>query len=242
MDQNVFIENLITQAFQQKAGESQKAASSCPDDSLLAAYLSHTLKGPQKEKMQDHLSGCADCRSVAVCAYQSNSMPAVDDITPETYTALIKSEHQNNKADPSQSLAADIAKWEAKLNLAHQPKAGTHRPGIMIVDDDHDYLAAICECLEGQYQITACTSGSEALKKIDDSIELIILDIKMPGMDGFHVAEALIQGSCQANIIFNTAYPGEIVKGQVDSPYRTFSFYTKDDADGLLSGIHTALL
>lgn len=64
---------------------------------------------------------------------------------------------------------------------------------ILIVDDRQENIYSLQKILElNQFEVDSATSGEEALKKIlKNSYELIILDVQMPGMDGFEVADAI---------------------------------------------------
>jgi len=64
---------------------------------------------------------------------------------------------------------------------------------ILIVDDKIENIIALKKTLEShQFLVDTALSGEEALKKIlKRSYELIILDVQMPDMDGFEVAEAI---------------------------------------------------
>lgn len=64
---------------------------------------------------------------------------------------------------------------------------------ILIVDDTKENLFALRQLLElNGYHVDTASSGEEALKKIlKTEYYLIILDVQMPGMDGYEVAEAL---------------------------------------------------
>jgi two-component system sensor histidine kinase/response regulator len=64
---------------------------------------------------------------------------------------------------------------------------------ILIVDDKIENITALKKILEShQFQVDSALSGQEALKKIlRNTYELIILDVQMPDMDGFEVAEAI---------------------------------------------------
>ena len=64
---------------------------------------------------------------------------------------------------------------------------------ILIVDDKIENITALKKILESnQFQVDTALSGEEALKKIlRNNYELIILDVQMPDMDGFEVAEAV---------------------------------------------------
>ena len=64
---------------------------------------------------------------------------------------------------------------------------------ILIVDDKPENIFALQRILEvNQFATDAAPSGEEALKKLlKNDYALIILDVQMPGMDGFEVAEAI---------------------------------------------------
>ncbi|MBE7178009.1 MAG: hybrid sensor histidine kinase/response regulator [Mucilaginibacter polytrichastri] len=64
---------------------------------------------------------------------------------------------------------------------------------ILLVDDKSENLIALKNTLESRgFETDAALSGEEALKKIlKRDYALIILDVQMPGMDGFEVAEAI---------------------------------------------------
>lgn len=64
---------------------------------------------------------------------------------------------------------------------------------ILIVDDSPENIISLKKVLEkNDFEVDTASSGEEALKKIlKKSYVLIILDVQMPGMDGFEVAEAI---------------------------------------------------
>jgi signal transduction histidine kinase/DNA-binding response OmpR family regulator len=64
---------------------------------------------------------------------------------------------------------------------------------ILIVDDKPENLFSLGKILEvNRFEVDSALSGEEALKKVlKNEYELIILDVQMPEMDGFEVAEAL---------------------------------------------------
>jgi len=64
---------------------------------------------------------------------------------------------------------------------------------IMLVDDEEGFLLTTKKLLErkGIHTITAA-SGHEALEKlVAESVHVVILDVKMPGMDGVAVLKAI---------------------------------------------------
>ena len=64
---------------------------------------------------------------------------------------------------------------------------------ILIVDDNPENIFSLKKVLElNNFNVDTAHSGEEALKKIlKKTYVLIILDVQMPGMDGFEVAETL---------------------------------------------------
>ena len=64
---------------------------------------------------------------------------------------------------------------------------------ILIVDDKHENLFSLKSLLQlNAYDVDTAISGEEALKKVlKNDYALIILDVQMPEMDGYEVAEAV---------------------------------------------------
>ena len=67
------------------------------------------------------------------------------------------------------------------------------KPTILIVDDELTSINMLTRTLSNIYDISVANSGEEALKLINSGLKsnLILLDIMMPGMDGFEVCEKL---------------------------------------------------
>jgi len=64
---------------------------------------------------------------------------------------------------------------------------------VLIVDDNPNNIFSLKKLLESNdFEVDTALSGEEALKKaLKNNYSLIILDVQMPDMDGFEVAEAL---------------------------------------------------
>lgn len=66
------------------------------------------------------------------------------------------------------------------------------RPTILAVDDSSDILALISGLLKDRYRVKVANSGEKALTVVASSPpDLILLDIMMPGLDGYEVCGRL---------------------------------------------------
>ncbi len=86
-------------------------------------------------------------------------------------------------------------------------------PRVLLVDDRPENLLALEAVLEPlPCRLTSVTSGDEALRELlQDDFAMVLLDVQMPGMDGFETAD-LIKGrerSRNLPIIFVTAISKE---------------------------------
>lgn len=79
------------------------------------------------------------------------------------------------------------------------------RHTILIVDDERAIASMLADyfSMEGYRTVTA-TSGEEALDRASGEIDVVLLDVNMPGMDGFEVCRRLREHMA-CPIIFLTA-------------------------------------
>jgi signal transduction histidine kinase len=115
---------------------------------------------------------------------------------------------------------------------------------ILIVDDKHENLFALRSVLEANnFKVDTALSGEEALKKVlKKTYSLIILDVQMPVMDGFEVAEAIsgFKKAAHTPIIFLSAvntHKNFIAKGYTSG---AIDYITKPvDSDILMLKVKT---
>jgi DNA-binding response OmpR family regulator len=68
----------------------------------------------------------------------------------------------------------------------------TKKKRILAVDDDPTALGALKQILAQKgYDVTTATNGEEALEKVVNGFDLVILDVSMPGMSGYEVCRKL---------------------------------------------------
>jgi two-component system OmpR family response regulator len=131
---------------------------------------------------------------------------------------------------------------------------------VLVVDDEHDLRDVLRILLEANnYKVTEAATGEEALSCIqaDNSIELVLLDIMLPGMSGVEICRQ-IRERRNIPIIFLTALSREQDKMQayrsggddylskpfsrselllkVESQLRRYRVYQGQDHDGYDSG------
>ena len=85
---------------------------------------------------------------------------------------------------------------------------------IMIVEDDGNQRKLMTTVLEQYgYNVIQAVDGIDALEQLDKKhIDLIILDIMMPRMDGFELTETLRQSGCNIPILMVTAKQSPVDK------------------------------
>ena len=67
------------------------------------------------------------------------------------------------------------------------------RAKVLVVDDEQDILDLVRYHLEREgYQVVGCRDGKSALDLVDrEKPDLVVLDLLMPGVDGFEVCRRL---------------------------------------------------
>lgn len=80
---------------------------------------------------------------------------------------------------------------------------------ILCVDDDLSLLRLYQEELtEEGYKVILARDGKEAMAKFEkENPDLVIMDIRMPMMDGIETLTAMLGKNRQIPVILNTAYP-----------------------------------
>ncbi len=70
---------------------------------------------------------------------------------------------------------------------------GVVKPTILVVDDTPDNLSLMMELLKGDYRVKLANGGERAIKlaSLEPHPDLMLLDIMMPGMDGYEVCQRL---------------------------------------------------
>jgi DNA-binding response OmpR family regulator len=88
------------------------------------------------------------------------------------------------------------------------------RKHILLVEDDESILFGLQDILESEgYQISTATDGIEGLKlATEKSIDLLVLDIMLPSMNGLEICKKIKQEKLKLPIIMLTAKSSELDK------------------------------
>ncbi len=79
------------------------------------------------------------------------------------------------------------------------------KPKVMVIDDEDSVLKTTELILEDEgYQVELCTTGKEAINKLNNDINAVVLDINMPGLSGLQVFEKIKAKNPYVPIIFHT--------------------------------------
>lgn len=126
------------------------------------------------------------------------------------------------------------------------PSVPPKRPCLLIVDDTPANIQVLVGLLQADYELKVATRGAQALKICEQTprLDLILLDVMMPEMDGFEVCRALRETGATRDIpiIFLTA------KTEVDDVVHGFDLGANDyvskpfQPNELLARVRTHLL
>ena len=82
------------------------------------------------------------------------------------------------------------------------------KPKVLLIDDELINIKILADVLKGDYEVVFANDGLEGIRIATESVpDLILLDVMMPGMDGYAVCERLQQNprTSAIPVIFVTA-------------------------------------
>lgn len=104
-----------------------------------------------------------------------------------------------------------------------QPKPAVPSKNILIVDDSSIVRNFLQKAINGKYEVTPVSGGEEAIKTLGEKkVDLILLDLMMPGIDGFGVLEHLKVNNNTTPVVIIS---GDTTKETID---RAFTYNVVD--------------
>lgn len=111
-----------------------------------------------------------------------------------------------------------VADGTVEKDSSTDPKAEIVHNGdglILVVDDEPDILELVSELLQSfDYLVETASTGEEALKIFKEkknSIDLLILDLNMPGMGGYKCMQEILMIDPQARILITSGYASNLM-------------------------------
>jgi DNA-binding NarL/FixJ family response regulator len=91
------------------------------------------------------------------------------------------------------------------VDEVREPTERRSEVGVLIVDDQPFFRSAACDvvgALPGFHAVAEVASGQEAVLAVDELLpELVLLDVRMPGMDGIEAARRIKAGHPQTVVV-----------------------------------------
>lgn len=76
---------------------------------------------------------------------------------------------------------------------------------VLVVDDEPGIAEMYAHMLQSQYDVLTANNGRQALDIIDDSVDIVLLDRRMPGMTGDEVLEEIRTRDLDCRVAMLTA-------------------------------------
>ncbi|WP_311173658.1 bacterio-opsin activator domain-containing protein [Halobellus ordinarius] len=83
--------------------------------------------------------------------------------------------------------------------------SGVDDPVVLVVDDDRDLTDTCAYWLREEYDVRVAYGGEEALEKMDDTVDVVLLDRRMPDLSGDEVLEAIDDRGFDCRVAMMTA-------------------------------------
>ena len=90
---------------------------------------------------------------------------------------------------------------------------------ILLAEDDDSLRGFLARALvRAGYEVKACADGEEAVAELDDSWDLLLTDIVMPGIDGIEVARQAAARQPKMRIMFITGFAAVALSAGTQAP------------------------
>ena len=128
---------------------------------------------------------------------------------------------------------SDIDAWleSGRVRPGRAPAAGAQRPRILVADDEASIRDLLSKALSmAEYEVETAVDGRAALDRLRvQNYDLLIVDLRMPGLDGLSVIRDARRFNTAMKVIIITGYPNEAsaieavnlgVTGYLTKPFR----------------------
>jgi len=123
------------------------------------------------------------------------------------------------------------------------PEAPKLDPVVCIVDDDESVRKALSRLVESMgMRAEAFASPADFLDRaVEEQIACLLLDIQLPGMDGFELRDRTVEAGLDSPVIFITAHPDDRTRTRAKKAEAVAYLEKPFTDEALLDAIETAL-
>lgn len=110
---------------------------------------------------------------------------------------------------------------------------------VLIVDDDPAMLRTVERILAPRHEVHGCASGEEAVEMVKrEPFDVAIVDVRMPGLDGFEVTRAIRALRPSIEVVLVTGSVTDLDEKMVRAiEERAFYFITKPFSKAVLTSL-----
>lgn len=109
---------------------------------------------------------------------------------------------------------------------------------VLVVDDDESLNDLYVDRLEREYTVRAAYSAEEALEKLDETVDVVLLDRRMPGLSGDDLLVRIRELGYECRVAMLTAVEPDVDILEMDCD----DYLTKPIDDGELRDLVASLL
>lgn len=114
-------------------------------------------------------------------------------------------------------IKSDLITESNEATFSPATKTDKNRPSVLVVDDNEEILSLIYDSLKEKYNFSFASNGVEALELIKiNAPDLVILDIMMPGMDGYELTKAIKSNKIISHVLVVILSSKITVEDQID--------------------------
>ena len=140
------------------------------------------------------------------------SLQEIQSFKPDTRAVMMTAYSLNDLQTQAMNIGAiKVLHKPFDLGVVIEVVRRLSQASVLIADDDQDFVESMRQLLEeNRYRVTVSRNGMEAIERIDsEPVDLLILDLRMPIMNGLETYLALLENDNPLPTIIVTGYADE---------------------------------